>query len=380
VITARQSAGALAGIRVLEMSAIGPVPFAGMQMADMGADVVRIDRPGAAEPFPGGGRGADVFGRGKQSAVVDLKHPDGPGIVLDLVRSADVLLEGSRPGVMERLGVGPNECLAVNERLVYGRMTGYGQDGPLSSEAGHDINYISIAGVLARIGRAGGPPVPPLNLVGDFGGGAMFLVTGVLAALVERATSGRGQVVDAAMIDGAAMLTAAFFGGPAGRRGFGMLDGGAPFYEVYETSDGAYVSVGPIESKFWHVFVAGLGIDPASVSQDPASWPASKAVIATALAGRTRDEWTATFTGADACVTPVIEPGELFSHPHHVARQSFVQVDGVPQPAPAPRLSRSVAAAPADAPGKGADTDAVLRAAGFDDDRIAAVRGSGAIG
>jgi alpha-methylacyl-CoA racemase len=376
-----RTAGALAGVRVLEMSAIGPVPFAGMVLADMGADVVRVDRPGETEVLPGTSRGVDVLGRGKRSVVVDLKHPDGAAVVLELVASADVLLEGLRPGVMERLGVGPDECRAVNERLIYGRMTGYGQDGPLAAEAGHDINYISIAGVLSRIGRAGQAPVPPLNLVGDFGGGAMFLVTGVLGALVERATSGRGQVVDAAMIDGAALLTAGSFGGPAGGpRGSNLLDTGAPFYDAYETADGKYLSAGPIEPKFWAAFVAGLGLDPDVVTQARDGWPEAKAAVADVIRSRSRDEWAALFFGADACVTPVLEPDELFDHPQHTARSSFVEVDGVRQPAPAPRLSRSAAGTPSGAPTNGADTDAILAAAGLPADRIAALRAAGAIG
>ena len=373
--------GPLTGVRVLEMAAIGPVPFAGMVLADLGADVVRVDRPDEGEALPGVGRGADVLGRGKRSMTVDLKHPEGPGVVLELARSADVLLEGLRPGVMERLGVGPDECLAANERLVYGRMTGFGQDGPLANEAGHDINYIAVAGVLARIGRPGQAPVPPLNLVGDFGGGAMFLVSGVLAALVERAVSGKGQVVDAAMVDGAALLTAGTFSGaPQPPRGEGVLDGGGPFYDAYETADGRFLSVGPIEPRFWRNFVTGLGIDPATISQDRAGWPDAKARVAAAIKTRTRDEWTAVFAGADACVAPVLDPGELFDHPHHKARSAFVEVDGVLQPAPAPRFSRTEAGLPGGAPSRGADTDAVLAAAGFGPERVAELRRLGAIG
>jgi alpha-methylacyl-CoA racemase len=372
--------GPLTGLRVLEMAAIGPVPFAGMVLADLGADVVRVDRIDPGEALPGVGRGADVLGRGKRSVAVDLKHPDGPAVVLKLARSADVLLEGLRPGVMERLGVGPDECLAVNDRLVYGRMTGFGQDGPLANEAGHDINYIALAGVLARIGRPGQAPVPPLNLVGDFGGGAMFLVTGVLAALVERAVSGKGQVVDAAMVDGAALLTAGTFSGaPQPPRGEGVLDGGGPYYDAYETSDGRYLSVGPIEPRFWKNFVTGLGIEPATISQDRDGWPEAKARVAAAIKTRTRDEWAARFMGADACVAPVLDPDELFDHPHHKARAAFVEVDGVQQPAPAPRFSRTEADVPAGAPSRGAHTDAVLAGAGFDAEQIAGLRQSGAV-
>jgi alpha-methylacyl-CoA racemase len=375
------SKGALAGVRVLEMSAIGPVPFAGMVLADMGAEVIRVDRPGTPEALPGVGRGADVLGRGKRSVTVDLKHPDGAAVVLELAKTADVLLEGLRPGVMERLGVGPDECLAVNERLVYGRMTGFGQEGPLASEAGHDINYISVAGVLARIGRPGMPPVPPLNLVGDFGGGAMFLVTGVLGALLERATSGKGQVVDAAMIDGAAILTAGMFSGvPPVPRGEGVLDGGGPFYDAYETADGKYLSAGPIEPRFWANFVRVLGLDPATVTQDRAGWADTKAQVASVIRTKPRDEWMELFSGADACVAPVLDHDELFEHPHHVARAGFVEVDGVRQPAPAPRFSRSVAGTPGGAPTNGSATDEILAAAGLPAERIAELRASGAVG
>jgi alpha-methylacyl-CoA racemase len=370
----------LGGLRVLEMAAIGPVPFAGMVLADLGADVVRLDRPAERTAPPGAGAAVDVLGRGKRSVVVDLKRPEAAGVVLDLVRGVDVLIEGLRPGVMERLGVGPDECHAVNEQLVYGRMTGFGQDGPLAQEAGHDINYIAISGVLGRIGRAGEAPVPPLNLVGDFGGGAMFLVSGVMAALLERVRTGRGQVVDAAMVDGSMLLTAAFFGGRRpGPRGTTIIDSGAPFYDAYETSDGRYVSVGAIEPQFWASFIAGLGLDPAEISQQPGDWPAAKQRVADAIRTRTRDEWVAVFEGKDACVAAVLDHDELFDHPHHVARQQFVEVDGVPQPAPAPRFSRRPHPRPAGAPAKGAHTDEVLSAAGLADDRIASLRAAGVV-
>jgi alpha-methylacyl-CoA racemase len=280
---------------------------------------------------------------------------------------------------MERLGVGPDECLAANDRLVYGRMTGYGQEGPWANEAGHDINYIALAGVLNRIGRPDGP-VPPLNLVGDFGGGAMFLVTGVLGALVERATSGKGQVVDAAMVDGAALLTASMFNGtPPQPRGGNVVDGGAPFYDAYETADAKFLSTGAIEARFWDQLVAGLDLPPAEVTQRRDGWPASKERIAATIKTRTRDEWVAHFMGEDACVAPVLEPDELFDHPQHKARSSFVEVDGVLQPAPAPRWSRSVHGAPSGAPAHGAHTDEVLAAAGLDAGRIEALRAAGVV-
>ncbi|MFV0306741.1 MAG: CaiB/BaiF CoA transferase family protein [Desertimonas sp.] len=376
------STGPLTGLRVLEMAAIGPVPFAGMMLADYGAEVIRVDRPGTPAALPGTTPGVDVLGRGKRSMVVDLKHPKGAEIVLEMAGWADVLLEGLRPGVMERLGVGPDDCARVNERLIYGRMTGYGQQGPWAAEAGHDITYIALSGVLGRMGRAGQPPTPPLNLVGDFGGGALFLVTGVLAALHERERSGRGQLVDAAMVDGSALLTAGMFGARTPpRRGAGLLDGGAPFYDTFETADGRYLAAGPIEPQFWTSFVTGLGLDAATLDQaDQDGWPALKEQIAAIIRTRPRDEWVEHFAGTDACVAPVLEPAELVGHPHHQARDAFVEVDGVAQPAPAPRWSRSVPPTPAGAPRRGDHTDDALAAAGCDPERVAAWRSSGALG
>ncbi len=337
--------GPLQGVRVVEIASLAPAPFGCMILADLGADVLRIDRAGRAT-----GIGAPL-GRGRRSVGVDLKHPDGPAAVLRLVESADVLVEGFRPGVAERLGIGPAECAARNPRLIYGRMTGWGQDGPLADRAGHDINYIAIAGALEPIGRAGEPPVPPLNLVGDFGGGGMLLALGVLAALYERERSGLGQVVDAAMVDGAALLTTFLHGMRAGGmwsapRGENLLDGGAPFYDTYTTADGKYVSVGALEPQFYAALLAGLGIGAEELPPqlDRAGWPVLRARFTAEFASRTRDEWTAVFDGTDACVAPVLAPAEAPRHPHNAARGVFTEVDGVVQPAPAPRFSRTPAA------------------------------------
>lgn len=339
--------GPLDGVRVLELAGLGAAPFGCMVLADLGADVLRIDRPG------GGGSSPDLLGRGRRSLEVDLKDPDGVTLVLELAERADVLVEGFRPGVAERLGVGPDVCLDRNARLVYARLTGWGQDGPLAPTAGHDIDYIAVAGALDPIGRAGGPPVPPLNLVGDFGGGGLLLCVGVLAALHERERSGRGQVVDAAMVDGAALLTTMFHvlrarGLWRDERGSNLLDTGAPYYDVYETSDGRYVAVGALEPEFYARLLATVGIDPADLPSrdDPAAWPEIRQALADVFRQRTRDEWSELFAGVDACVAPVLSLGEAPSHPHNQERGTFVDVGGVLQPAPAPRFSRTPAAAP----------------------------------
>jgi alpha-methylacyl-CoA racemase len=336
--------GPLHGIRVLEIASLAPAPFGCMILADLGAEVLRVDRTS------GGGLGPPL-GRGRRSVAVDLKHPDGPAAVLRLVESADVLVEGFRPGVAERIGIGPQPCLARNPRLVYARMTGWGQDGPLAPRAGHDINYIAVAGALEPIGRAGERPVPPLNLVGDFGGGGMLLAVGVLAALVERERSGAGQVVDAAMVDGAALLTTFLHGMRNGGmwshpRGENLLDGGAPFYDTYETADGRYVAVGAIEPQFYAALLAGLGLagEELPAQQDRSGWPVLRERFAAVFACRTRDEWASLFADTDACVTPVLAPDEAAAHPHNAARGVFV--DGAP--APAPRFSRTPAEHSAD--------------------------------
>ena len=386
--------GALHGIRIVEMAGLGPAPFAGMVFADMGADVVRVDRV-VREPGAAATSGAveapdtddDLLNRGKRSVAVDLKSPAGIETVLRLAESADVLIEGFRPGVMERLGLGPDVVASRAPRVVYGRMTGWGQTGPLAGGAGHDINYISVAGLLAHVGRAGGPPVPPLNL-GDFGAGSMFLVSGVLGALVERSTSGRGQVVDASILDGAAALMSAFWGmynaklfDPA-QRGSNMLDSGSYFYDVYECSDGEYVSIAAAEPKFYTEFLAraGLADDPEfAQTLDRSNWPQMKRRFADVFASRTRDEWAELFAGTDGCVAPVLRMDEAVHHPHNSARATFTEVDGTWQPSPAPRLSRtpSVIAGPPSRPG--ADTRAVLSSWGLPAAEIDALIADGTV-
>jgi alpha-methylacyl-CoA racemase len=376
--------GPLHGVRVIELVGLGPGPFAAMMLADMGADVLRIDRIPARPPR---GASRDVLARSRPSAGVDLKHRDGVATVLELCERADVLIEGFRPGVMERLGLGPDACLARNPKLVYGRMTGWGQDGPLAQAAGHDINYIALSGALHAIGRAGEKPVPPLNLVGDFGGGGMLLAFGIACALFEAQRSGKGQVVDAAMVDGSALLMAMFFGFRASglqseQRGTNLLDGGAPFYDTYETKDGQHVAVGALEPQFFAELLSKLGIDAASLppQMDRAHWPALAQKLAETFKQKTRAEWCALLEGSDACFAPVLSIGEAAAHPHVRARGTLVEVGGVLQPAPAPRFSRTQPALP-NAPSHAAqDTDAALRAWGVSAERIAALRASRAIG
>jgi alpha-methylacyl-CoA racemase len=377
--------GALAGLKVIEMVGFGPAPLCAMLLADHGAEVIRIDRPGAAGAL-GLPPKYDVAARGRRSLAIDLRKPGAVDAVLDLVAQADVLIEGFRPGVMERLGLGPDVCLARQPRLVYGRMTGWGQSGPLAHAAGHDINYIALSGALHAIGRAGEAPVPPLNYVGDYGGGAMLLAFGVLAALYEVHSSGRGQVVDAAMTDGAALLSAMFYGLKAAgawrnERGVNLLDSGAHFYDTYRCADGKYVAVGAIEPQFHAELLARLGLDAADFKRplDPAQWPQYKARLAAVFATRTRDEWCAVLEGSDACFAPVLDWDEAPRHPHNVARGTFVEIGGVVQPAPAPRFSRSEAPAPAAPVVAGHDSEAVLRDWGIDAQRIAALRDAGAI-
>ncbi len=335
--------GPLAGVRVVEVAGIGPGPFAGMLLGDLGADVVRVERPGGAELGIDPAR--DVTNRNKRSVVIDLKAPGGSALLLDLAERADVLIECWRPGVAERLGVGPAECLARNPRLVYGRMTGWGQDGPLAASAGHDIGYIATTGTLGMVGPAGGPPAIPANLLGDYAGGSLYLVVGVLAALHHARASGAGQVVDAAVVDGAAHLGAMIWGmlGAGAwqdRAGVNLLDGGAPFYAVYRTRDGGHMAVGALEPRFYARFTELLGLgDDAPDRADPASWPQLRERIAERFAGRTRQEWTEVFEGTDACVAPVLSLGEAAAHPHLAARGTYTEVGGLTQPAPAPRLS-----------------------------------------
>jgi len=377
-------AGPLSGLKVVELAGLAPGPFACTILADLGADVIRVDRatPGAdVLTVPG-----DPLTRGRRTIGVNTKTPEGVELVLKLVEAADVLIEGFRPGVAERMGLGPEQVHARNPRVVYGRMTGWGQDGPLAPAAGHDINYIAIAGALEPIGRAGEPPVPPLNLVGDFGGGGLMLAMGVLAALYERTSSGKGQVVDASMVDGAALLTASLHGMRAagvwsGERGGNLLDGGAPFYDTYETADGKYVAVGAIEMRFWADLVKVLGLNPDElpVHVDKSEWPRLRKIMAEAIGKYTRDELAARAEGTDACLTPVLTPWEAAEHPHNAARGTFVDIGGVIQPAPAPKFDRTPPETP-EAPHKtGADTDEVLGEYGLDPSSITRLRESGVV-
>jgi alpha-methylacyl-CoA racemase len=340
--------GPLAGVKVLEMEAIGPVPWAAMMLSDMGADVLRIDRAGPPELGMDYGTRFDFTKRGQRSIIADLKQPAAIDAVLHLASRADVLIEGLRPGVMERLGLGPEPCMKHNPALVYGRMTGWGQTGPLANSVGHDINYISIAGALHTMGRQDEPPAVPLNLIGDYGGGGMLLVVGVLAALLEARSSGKGQVVDAAMVDGSLALMAPVLGmwrggGWIDRRESNVLDGGAHFYGTYATSDGKAISVGAIEPRFYAALLKGLGLEREQLPQqhERETWPGMRRRFAEIIAGQSRDHWCRVFEGTEACVAPVLSLEELAAHPHHQGRKSFVEVEGVMQPAPAPRFSRT---------------------------------------
>lgn len=383
--------GALEGVRVVEVASIGPGPFSAMLLSDMGAEVVRVDRiPAAAGEAGATGSAADptldVLTRGRRSVAVDLKHPEGAATVLRLVEQADVLLEGFRPGVMERLGLGPEPCLARNPGLVYGRMTGWGQDGPLAQAPGHDINFIAVAGALRGIARPGQRPVPPLNLVGDFGGGGLLQAFGVVCALFEARRSGQGQVVDTAMVDGAALLMAMVcslraMGQWDGEPGTNLLDGGAPFYDTYETADGGYVAVGAIEPRFHAELIRGLGLDPNQLPDqlDRSRWADTEDVVAAAVRTRTRDEWCELLEGTDACMSPVMDIEEAAAHPHLRARSTYVEAGGVLQPGPAPRLSRTPAAVAGPPPRPGQHTDEVLRAWRHTSEEIAHLRRVGAV-
>ncbi len=364
-----QRTGPLAGVRVVELAGIGPAPHAAMTLADLGADVVRVERPGGGTTL--GPRRTDLLARGRPSVALDLKDPASVALVLDLVERADVLLEGMRPGVAERLGLGPDECHARNPALVYGRMTGWGQDGPLADRAGHDINYLAVSGVLHGLGRADGPPQFPQNLLGDFGGGSTYLVIGVLAALVEARGSGVGQVVDAAVVDGVAHLGTMLAGLLAGgvqsqRRGTNLLDSGAPFYDVYETSDGEHMAVGALEPQFYAALLDGLELTvDVPDRNDPAQWPQLRAALAERFSQRTQQEWAARFAATDACVTPVLPMSAAASHPHLSARGTYLDHHGVVQPAPAPRFSRTPAGLTSP-PREPVDAGSVLRAWGAD--------------
>jgi alpha-methylacyl-CoA racemase len=377
--------GPLNGIRVVEIASLAPAPFGCMILSDLGADVLRVDR--ADQAAGGGAAPADPLSRGRRSVGINLKDPAGVGLLLRLAERADVLVEGFRPGVAERLGFGPDVCAERNPRLVYARMTGWGQQGPLALTAGHDIDYIAVSGALYPIGRAEQRPVPPLNLIGDFGGGGMLLALGVLAALLERQRSGLGQVVDAAMVDGSALLTSFLYGLRAvgawrDERGVNLLDGGAPFYDTYRTADGQYVAVGALEPKFYAELLAGLELSAADLpgQYDRAGWPTLRERFAEAFAARTRDEWAQVFTGADACVAPVLSPAEAPAHPHNAARGTFADVGGLLQPAPAPRFGRSPATTPSPPPRPGADTDAVLASLDCTPEEVAALRAAGTVG
>ncbi len=367
----------LDGIRVIEMAGLAPSPFCGMILADFGAEVIIVDRLTQGAPEIPNIMERNPFDRGKRSIRIDLKEPEGVAVVQGLIRDADVLLEPYRPGVMEKLGLGPDRSLVVNPRLVYARLTGWGQDGPLASTVGHDINYIAVSGALSLFRRVGEPPLPPSNVLGDFAGGGLLCAMGILLALMARERTGKGQVVDAAMVDGSCYLCTQFFGLWANRLmtldiGTNMLDGGAPYYQTYETSDGGYMAVGAIEGRFYSHFLEGLGLDLADLPErnDTRRWPEMKVRFAEVFRTKTRDEWTRIFHGRDACVSPVLGLDELEAHPHHAARGLLTTLGGVLQPGPAPRLSDTPGRA--DRPGRprGGETREILRALAYDDDGI----------
>lgn len=373
--------GPLSGVKIVEFAGIGPGPFCGMLLSDMGADVVRIDRKGG-----GGGSKFDVGSRGRRSIAMDLKKPEAVDACLKLIEEADMLQEGFRPGVMERLGLGPDVCLKRNPKLVYGRMTGWGQYGSLAQAAGHDINYISLTGALHAIGRPGEKPVPPLNLVGDFGGGALYLALGMVSALTSARTTGKGQVVDCAMTDGSASLMSMFFGFTASgmwqpEKGTNMLDGGAHFYDTYETSDGKYVSIGSIEPQFYALLreKAGLSEDLWDAQMDRSKWPEMKEKLDAIFKTKTRDEWCALMEGTDICFAPVLGLDEAIDHPHNKERQTIVEIDGVPQPNVAPRFSGTPSEIQGPPPSVGAHNDEALSDWGFSSDDIAALKTADAL-
>jgi len=379
--------GPLEGVRIIEIAGIGPGPFCAMMLADMGADVIRVDRADRVRPADSDAPSADVMNRGRRSIAVDLKKPEGVEVVLALAETADGLIEGFRPGVAERLGIGPDECSARNPRLVYGRMTGWGQDGPYARTAGHDINYISLAGALGAMGRRGQGPVPPLNLVGDFGGGGLLLAFGMVCALLEARSSGQGQVVDAAMVDGAATLTTFIYGLLesgfwSDEVGTNMLDSGAHYYDVYETSDSKYVSIGSIEPQFYAELRRLLNLDDPrwDAQNDKTAWPALKEELAAVFRTRTRDEWCEILEGSDVCFAPVLHPSEAPAHPHNEARGTFTEVAGITQPRPAPRFSRTDGEIrrPPCQPGRHTD-ELLIEVLGLGDDALEALRQAGAV-
>lgn len=372
--------GPLTGLKVVEMQGLGPAPLAGQFLADLGAEVVLVTRKsGRADP-------TDINNRGKRSIALNLKAPEGVGAAMKLIAGSDVLIEGFRPGVMERMGLGPEDCAALNPGLVFARMTGWGQDGPLAMTAGHDINYLGLTGFLHAIGEADRPPAPPLNIAADYGGGTMFLLFGIMAALFERQTSGKGQVVDAAMVDGASAMMALVHswiarGHWSETRQANLLDGGAPFYRTYECADGKFIAVGPLEPQFHAELVrlAGLPEDHMATQMDAASWDERRDAYASVFKQKTRDEWTAVFDGSDACASPIMTWSEAPDHPHLAARGTFTEVAGVTQAAPAPRFSRSSTAEPSAPHAPGTDTEAVLTELGYDDEAISRMRDDGVL-
>lgn len=379
--------GPLSGVRVIEMAGIGPGPFCGMLLADMGADVVRIDRLSDSDRGVNFPSHLDLLNRNKRSVAIDLKSPQGLETVKELIQTADVLLEGFRPGVMEKLGLGPETCLAVNPRLVFGRITGWGQDGPLAQAAGHDLNYIALSGALEAIGSPGKPPTIPLNLIGDFGGGALYLAMGVLAAVIEARRSGAGQVVDAAIIDGVnSLMTMQYalkqMGAWSSARGCNLLDGGAPFYSVYETKDGHFISIAPVEKRFYEEFLKRLELSPTNLPKqnDARGWQQMRSRFTEIFKSRTRAEWCDILEGTDACFAPVLNMDEVRTHPHNVARQMFLEVDGVLNPAPAPRFSRTASELSRSPPKMGADTENALLDWGLSADQILGLRHAQVIG
>jgi alpha-methylacyl-CoA racemase len=382
--------GPLEGIRVVELAGLGPGPFGVMMLADMGASVVRVDRlapgEGGLDPRLAEGAERQPVNRGRRSIAVDLRREGGPEVVLRLVEDADVLVEGFRPGVAERLGLGPEVCLGRNPRLVYARMTGWGQEGPLSKTVGHDINYIAVAGALANFARMGERPVPPLNLVGDYGGGGMLLAFGVLCGVIDAQRSGLGQVLDVAMVDGVAAQLVNVYGRLAQGQwreppGSNHVDTGSHWYDVYETADGKFLAVGALEAKFYRAFVEGIGLDPADFPQwERDRWSEQKEEVAKRMRSRTRDEWCAVFQGVEACVAPVLDLQEAPLNAHNQARSVFVTRDGVLQPSPAPRFSRTPVALPAVPPRPGADTDDILAELGFDPNEVRELHRNGAVG
>jgi alpha-methylacyl-CoA racemase len=376
--------GPLSGVKVIELAGIGPGPFAAMVLSDMGADVIRVDRSVAAHGGDPADPPRDILTRGRRSVALDLKNPDGVETLLKLVEGADVLVEGFRPGVTERLGFGPDVCLERNPKLIYGRMTGWGQDGPYAQAAGHDLNYIALAGALHPLGRVGEPPPVPLNLVGDFGGGGMLLAFGVACALVEAKTSGRGQVVDAAMVDGSALLMTFIHGLKAmgvwsSERGTNLLDSGAPFYDVYECADGEWISVGSIEPQFYAELLRLSGAEHEPHQMDKSNWPGMRDELTRVFKAKTREEWCALMEASDVCFAPVLSMDEAPHHPHNVARDTFVEVAGVQNPNAAPRFSRTPGGIQGPPAHAGQHTDDVLAEAGLSADDIAALRASGAV-